>query len=83
MKNIDPQTLAKAIDLILSALFVPGDKPPKDDESLGTAHAIAVRYYASTGHGCALRVFQKAGISSFIVARALRTGVLRAVQVGS
>lgn len=83
MKQMDSEKLALAIDLILSALFVPGKKPADDDESLGIAYAIADRCVASTGHGCALRAFQKAGISSFIIARALRAGVLRAVEVGS
>jgi hypothetical protein len=84
MKRLDSETLAAAMDLILSALFVPGNvEPSDDDESIQIAHTIASRAVASTGHGCALRVFQKAGISSGIIARGLRTGVLQAVQVGS
>ena len=81
---MDSESLAKAIDLILSALFVPGESaPPNGDESLQIVHAIAARGLVSTGHGCALRAFQKAGFSSAIIARALRAGVLQAVEVDS
>ena len=80
---MDSESLAKAIELILLALFVPGEQPTSDDESMQIAHAIAARAVAATGSGCAMRVFQKAGVSSLVVARALRTGVLRAVEVDS
>lgn len=85
MKQMDSEAIVKAIELILLALFVPGDKPEHaaNDYSLQLAQAVAARSVASKGHGCTMFAMQKAGVSSFAVARALRAGVLRAVEVGS
>lgn len=88
MNKLDSATVAAAIELVLSARFVPGQRvadEQSDDDSismLGLTRAIAARQLAATGAGAGarMRVFQKAGISSGVVAQALRAGVLVAVQ---
>ena len=76
--------VADAIDVVLSARFVPGTEPHDDDTDecswVVLAHTIATRHLAATGSGCTMRVFQKAGVSSVVVARSLRAGALLAIQ---
>lgn len=66
------EKVADAIELILASEFAPGETAPVSDvdrQMVTIAGARAVM----------LRVFQRYGISSREVARALRTGILKAV----
>jgi hypothetical protein len=66
------EKVAEAIELILNSKFVPGTTAPTSDVD---RQMVTI---AATG-SVMLRVFQRYGISSREVARALRTGVLNAV----
>lgn len=74
--------VAEAIEIVLGARFVPGEKPTADEAGLDLCHAFAVRFCEGTGSALQLRTFQKVGVSSSTVAWALRAGVLR-LQGGS
>lgn len=66
---------AAAIDVIHAVRFVAGRKTASPEYS--DVRAIA----ALLPHGVHLRIFQKHGISSTVVAEALRAGVLTAKRV--
>lgn len=67
--------VAKAIDQLHSVVFVAGREPPSNRPELHEAYHVA----SLVEEGCALRTFQRRGISSKVVAEALRAGVLVAV----
>lgn len=81
-READARALADAIDLVHSFRFVAGDHPPavgKDDvdhEAMVGARVL-VTQSQSPLH---MRAFQRAGISSRVVARCLRDGVLGVVR---
>ena len=66
---------ANAIDQLHSVVFVAGREPPRKRPELLDPYYLA----AKVEEGCPLRVFQRNGISSKVVAEALRAGVLEAV----
>jgi len=72
--------IADAIDLVLSARFKPGARPkgsPDENfDAVMAALALARSAWNSGERTLAMRAFQKAGISSRIVAKCLRDGVL-------
>jgi hypothetical protein len=68
-------TTANAIDQLHSVVFVAGCELPRKRPELLDPYYLA----AKVEEGCPLRVFQRHGISSKVVAEALRAGVLVAV----
>jgi hypothetical protein len=81
MSTKDPELserVACAIDLIHGVRFMCGRSPlPHDGHLVHQAYAFA-KHVGSAMHLCA---FQKAGISSTVVAEATRVGVLAVVEV--
>lgn len=81
MSTKDPELserVACAIDLIHSVRFVCGRSPlPNDGHLVHETYGFA-KHVGSAIH---LRAFQKAGISSTVVAEATRIGVLEVVEV--
>jgi hypothetical protein len=74
--SIDPIKVAEAIELLHAVRFVSAHKPTEEDRAdLGDVYAIALN------RAVHLRIFQKAGISSKVVARAVRAGVLGVIEV--
>jgi hypothetical protein len=72
MSNIEitpEEALAAAIDTIQTSIIVLGSREPSTDDEQRMVF-IAQR------HGAPLRAFQRHGISSILVARALRDGLL-------
>jgi hypothetical protein len=76
MMKILQSKVANAIDLIHSVRFIAGTR--QEDTELHGLHSIA----SLAKEPMHLRVFQKHGISSALVAKALRKGVVIAVLVG-
>jgi hypothetical protein len=68
-------TIANAIDQLYAVVFVAGREPPSNRPELHETYHLA----SLVEEGCALRTFQRRGISSKVVAEALRAGVLVAV----
>ena len=84
--KVDAERVADAIDLIHSVRFEPGREPKTpeefatpDEEAAFAAHHLASSIVSAGGRPPELRAFQKSGISSRVVARCLRDGVLVAV----